>query len=155
METLQDRGIGKGKVRFLVYEAGKLVRTTPWSHNKIALNDDHGLNLLLKRHISDLTYDLQITQGRFGTDNTARTAAQTDLIAPYATYYPRTNSYMVDDTSCVIEIFVPSSLLPDDTYEEFAVYCDSQYYASAVLSPALVKGTNQDVLVQYQITYST
>jgi hypothetical protein len=129
---------------------GVPVRTTEAMPNKVVMSSGYGRNLLVRQLAGDATYSLEIDSASVGDDNTAAADAQTDLLNPLVEDIPITNKAAVDD-DLTVDVFVADANLPDDTYEEFGLFCDGRLFARVVISPAYTKATGEDTLFTYEL----
>lgn len=153
--NLQSNIAELGQVRVVTYRAGtkEVLRVTPWSKNLVLASLSTGLGLIARRLAGDETYDVIITSGEIGSDDSATTEGMTDLVDPVVT------GIQLADTSftakqTVLQFFLPDAELPDGTYAEFLIRCGTQAFARAVISPAFTKATNEDSTVEYLINHN-
>lgn len=152
MKTKAQEGVGvAGRLFITTIKDGKPVRKIGPFPNKVVMSSGYGRNLIARRLAGDATYDIEIDSASIGDDNTAAADAQTDLISPLVEDIPITNSTAVDDV-VTVDVFVADANLPDDTYEEFGLFCDGRLFARVVISPAYTKATGEDTLFTYELT---
>jgi hypothetical protein len=145
----------KGRYRFRTYRAGtgELLHTSPWIKNLVSTASSHGLNIIARRMIDDLTYDLVITQAKIGTGTTAAAASDTDLETTTTDGILVANS-SVSGATATFEFFIPDVLLPNDTYSEFGIFCEDQLFARSLIDPTYTKEDNEDTSIEYEVTFS-
>lgn len=142
----------KGRYRFIKKNSktGEVICTSPWIKNLIMLSDTLGLNLIIRRLGNDLTYDCIITSAEIGTGTTAPTNSDANLETPVVTgVIPADQTVGVDNV--MVAFFIPNVNLANGTYNEFGIRCGTQMFARSIISPAFVKGTNEDTTVEYII----
>ncbi len=151
---LQSKAFIKGRYKIKTFKAGtkELLRESEWIDNLIVLNVNHGLNLFVKRLIGGTTYDLEITKAKIGDDNTPATDADTDLGNVLVDNILVARASETADGVALIEFFVADADLPDDSYEEFGIYCGNQLFARSIISPAYTKASGEDTQIEYTLT---
>lgn len=158
----------KGKVRVLSYKATWFSRFVPprvmiainkyrtpiadtgWSQNLVMNGTNTGVNLIAQALAGFIT-DIGITTGKFGTDATPPTPADTDVGADPQ---PMDLTFAeVDGASVTLYFFYPSALLDNDTYFEYALFCGANIFSRVLVKVGIgfAKATNQDTQVIYQI----
>jgi hypothetical protein len=125
------------------------VAYTPWSKNLVMASSGHGMNLFM-RGLSDIDpLPLRVTKAKLGTSATAVTESQTDLVAPTVDNIEIANVTLTSPTEVLFEFFMPNFLTPDNTYNEFGVFCGSQMFSRVIIDPAFVKNGNVDTTAEY------
>jgi hypothetical protein len=148
-----DYGRVAGRLSITTLKDGQVVRTIDDIPNRVVMSSGYGRNLIARQLAGDTTYPLIIDNASLGDDNTAAADAQTDLVSPLVEDIPITDSSAVDDVVHV-DVFVADANLPDDTYEEFGLFCGDQMFARVVISPAYTKAAGEDTLFSYELTLS-
>ena len=144
-----------GRYRFKTYRAGTrdLLRTTPWVKNAVTAASGHGLNIIARRLVGDLTYDILVTQAKIGTGTTAPTTSDTDLETPVTSGILVANQGATGGVA-TLEFFIADSQLPDGTYEEFGIFAGNRLFARSLIAPSYTKASNEDTACEYVITFS-
>ncbi len=159
----------QGKYRFKVYKARtwlpkavrqfmvlhhliKPISVSPFIHNLIVLNSNHGLNLIFQHLEGTTIYPLELDKAAIGTGTATPTDADTALQTPVLTGILKARATLDDLAELATEWFIADDELANGTYNEFALYCDTQLFCRSIISPAQSKATGQDILVEYTIT---
>lgn len=132
---------------------GKVIRSTGRLPNLVVTSDGFGRNLIARQLAGDATYPLEIDSASLGDDNTAAAAGQTDLLNALVEDIPITDATAVNNVLNV-DVFIADGNLPDDTYEEFGLFCNGRLFARVVISPAYTKASGEDTLFSYELTLS-
>lgn len=140
-----------GHLTITALKDGVPVRTTGPFPNKVVMSSGYGRNLIARRLAGDDTYSLEIDSASVGDSNTAAADAQTDLLSPLVEDIPVTNATASGDV-VTVDVFVADANLPEDTYEEFGLFCDGRLFARVVISPAYTKASGEDTLFTYELT---
>jgi len=111
----------------------------------------YGRNLLARKLAGDNTFAIEIDSASIGDSGTAAADPQTDLLSPLVEDIPITNKVAVDD-EVTVDVFIADGNLPDDTYQEFGLFCDGRLFARIVISPAYTKASGEDTLFTYVLT---
>jgi hypothetical protein len=156
MIKIKDNLKIKGKFRIITYKKGtkEILRQSDWIENLVVLNEGSGMNLLIKRLINNTTYDLIITQAKIGDDATPPVDGDTDLGNPLVEDIAVATAEETADDEATFEFFISDAELPDDTYEEFGIFCGEQLFARSIITPAYTKSTNEDTKIEYIISVS-
>jgi hypothetical protein len=171
MQNRKDVSNVSGKFRFVKYERLLKNDGTPYSlvekplskrvvtysgefiENLIVLGTNTGLSLISKRLIGDKTDDIEITSASIGTSDTAVTDSDTDLNTPVVTDIPRaTQDYTLGES--VFQFFIPSDDFPNGDYKEIGLFCGENMFTHAIITPTFTKATNEDVGIDYVITFT-
>lgn len=142
----------KGKYRIKSSKNGELVKQTDWIHNLVVMNPNHGLNLFAQHLIGIKTYPLEITQAKIGTGTTPPELTDTDLEESVTDGILRANQ-AVDNGVITLEFFISDLELPDDTYNEFGLFCGDQLFARSIIDPAYTKSSGEDLTVEYILEF--
>ena len=144
-----------GRYRFKTYRAGtrRLLRTSPWIKNAVTTASGYGLNIIARRLVGDLTYDILITQAKIGTGTTAPTTSDTDLETPVTSGILVANQGATGGVA-TLEFFIADSQLPDGEYEEFGIFAGNRLFARSLISPSYSKASNEDTACEYVITFA-
>lgn len=121
--------------------------------NLLMLSETYGLNLILRQLAGNTIYPINIDSAGIGTGTTAPTSADTGLQTPVVTGIERSTAN-VDNDTLITEWFITDDSLPNGTYNEFALFCNGRIFARSIISPAYVKSSYEDTLVEYTIKIS-
>lgn len=154
MKKIFDEKTGiSGKYRFITKKAGtdEVLRTSEWVDNLVMNGTDTGVNLILKTLIGTITPN-EITSASIGTGTTAPTDSDTNLQTPVTTGIPRATQNISPTDVLTILFFIPDGDLPNGTYNEFGLFCETQIFSRSIISPAYVKSSTEDSVIEYVIT---
>lgn len=131
---------------------------TPLSVSKVQKNlvvagTGTGKNILVRQLANDTTYPISITLGAIGTGSTAPAASDTGLETQVLGSIPIADS-TVGTSSLAITFFITDAQLANGTYREFGVFCAARLFARSLISPVFVKSSNQNVTIEYSITFT-
>lgn len=144
-----------GKYRFIKTdsETGRVLSVSPWIKNLVVNNTNNGIQIIANRLAGVLTYDLTITRAKIGTGTTPPVDADTDLQTPTFT---KNSVALVSQVNNVVtfSFFITTAELANGTYNEFGIFTATQMFARSIISPAYIKGTNQDTTIEYEVTVS-
>lgn len=125
----------------------------PAFSNLVVVSASHGLNLIAQRLIGLSQYDVKITQAKIGTGSTAPTDGDTDLEAMELDGIIVANqSHSLGEA--FLQFFISNQDLANGTYYEFGIFCGDQLFARSLISPSFTKATNEDVGIDYTITFT-
>ena len=110
----------------------------------------YGINLIMRSLGNDSTYPLPITSASIGTGTTAPTLADTDLQTAVLTGIVVADRVVLDN-AVIISFFINDGELANGTYKEFGIYSNGRLFARSLIDPVFVKGSNQNVSVDYTI----
>ncbi len=134
---------------------GKLLSETAPIENLIVSGAaGYGRNLIMRQISGDSTYPIEIDSAKIGTGSTAPSDADTDLQTAVLSNIQVANSALSND-SLVLTFFITDALLANGTYNEFGLFCNGRLFARSIISPAFVKGSNQNATIDYTITLSS
>lgn len=156
MKKLFDEKTGiSGKYKFITKRAGtdEVIRETDWIDNLVMNGTDTGVNLIMKALIGTVT-PLEITTASIGTGTATPTDSDTNLQTPVTTDIPRATQNISPTNVLTILFFIPDGDLPNGTYNEFGLFCETQIFSRSIISPAYVKGSTEDTVVEYRIEIS-
>lgn len=130
-----------------------LLEVSPVIHNTVPTATNHGLNIIAQRLAGTTTYDIQITQAKIGTGQTAPAVTDTDLVSASV------SGILVADqaysgTTATITFFITDAELANGTYYEFGIFAGSQLFGRSLISPAYTKATNEDTRIDYTLTFA-
>lgn len=131
-----------------------LIKSSPVHENLIMLGAQTGLNLFIRRLAGLATVPLLITRAGFGTGDTAPVSGNTNLETPIVTNILRAIGEVPANDIFYSEWYASDNDLPNNTYREFGLFCDTQIFSRALISPVFEKESGQDTLVVYEITAS-
>lgn len=86
-----------------------------------------------------------------GDDNTAAADGNTALGNSLVSGISITD-FTISNNELEIDVFVSDGSLPDDTYEEFGLFCDGRLFARIIITPAYTKASGEDTLFTYTLT---
>ena len=142
-----------GKYRIIKTDAktGEVISKSEFIENLIMKADTVGINLFIRRLGGDTTYDPIITSAEIGTGTTPPADGDTNLETPVTVGIIKADTTIGID-NVMIAFFIPDVDLPDDTYNEFGLRCGTQLFARSIITPAYVKGSNENTTIEYTIT---
>lgn len=167
----QSKSKIKGHFRYTVYEPGTSIvkEQSDWMPNNIVVNDGNGLNIPIKMFLGVLSgNNLEATAAKIGTDSTAPSDADTNLIAPEQNAdstdfaVPRSTQNEDSDTQATVNFFFADIDLTNSTvYKEFGVFVGGstpdvthltggKLWARMLISPTYTHNGG-DVKFSYQI----
>lgn len=133
---------------------GKLLWESPVITNKVVASTGYGLNIIIQQLGNVTIYPIAIDSAKIGTGTSTPVDGDTDLQTPTVT--TGTGWIVADRTinnkSVTISFFIASGDLPNNTYKEFGIFCSSRLFARSLITPNFIKGSNQNVTVDYTIT---
>jgi hypothetical protein len=136
------------------YREGRLIFESAPMPNKVVTGaGGYGRNIIARQLSGDPTYPIAIDSARVGDDDTAPADGNTDLGNVLVSGIPITNMTVTNNVLSV-DVFVADANLPDDTYEEFGLYCDGRLFARIIIDPAYTKESGEDTLFTYTLTLS-
>lgn len=143
----------KGRYRFIKTDSrnGEFIWASEWQYNLIMNGTNTGVRLIAQHLAGDDTYPLEITSCGIGTGNTAPTDADTDLQTPVL-YKDGVADTTITGNVVLLSFFLNALELANGTYNEFIIKAGTRLFARSLISPALTKGTNEDITVEYEIT---
>jgi len=153
--ALGDRGSLKGKYVVKVTDAttGEVISTQE-QENLIVNSTGHGYDLITRMLGGDPTYELTIDSAAIGTSGTAASASDTDLLASafsgievVSVEYPTTGKV-------ILTFFITDGQLANATYREFGIFSNGRLFARSVFGSPLTKGSNQNITIEYSLTFS-
>ena len=150
---IKENILAKGKYRFKFYKAGtkELLRETDWIHNLIVVNENNGLNLIIKRLLGIKDFDLEITKAKMGDNNTAPADADTDLGNVVVDNIQIARRTEVTVAQALIEFFISDVEALNQEYKEFGIFCGSKLFARSLISPTITKSPSEDITCEYTI----
>lgn len=142
----------KGRLRIKSFVDGKMVYCSGWQNNLVTEADTHGLNRII-RLLAGQNTPIGITKGKIGTGNTAPTVADTNLETPIEDV-EIANITITDTTTVLIEFFISSAFLPDNTYREFGTFIGDKMFSRALLDTPYEKAGLADTAIDYEFNIS-
>ncbi len=142
-----DNTAVRGSLTISTLRDGKLIRRSPVHPNKVVTSSGYGRNLIARALAGDPTYPITIDSAALGDDDTAAADGNTGLGNSLVSGIPISNSSASSNVLSV-DVFVADDNLPDDTYEEFGLFCDGRLFARVVISPAYTKVSGEDTLTE-------
>lgn len=142
---------GSYRIRTWDKDTGKLIWDSGEIKNLIVNSLGYGLDIFTRQLGGDTTYAIEIDSAKIGTGTTAPTSADTDLeTAVLSGITVASTSFSVG--SVTISFFIPDANLANGTYNEFGIFANGRLFARSIITPAFVKGSNQNTTVDYTIT---
>lgn len=133
---------------------GRVIRKTGPMPNKVVTGSGgYGRNLIARSLAGDATYSLTIDSAALGDSNTAPADGDTGLGNAILSGIDITN-IVVSNNVVTVDVFVADGLLPNDTYEEFGLFCNGRLFSRIIISPAYTKASGEDTLFTYTLTLS-
>ncbi|MCR2833473.1 hypothetical protein [Parerythrobacter lacustris] len=148
-----EQGRVAGTLTIRRFRDGKEVSVHGPFHNRVVSSDGYGRNLIARQLAGDATYALAIDSASLGDNSTAASDGQTDLLNPLVQDIPLTNASAVG-SMVTVDVFIADANLPNDTYEEFGLFCDGRMLSRVVISPAYTKVSGEDTLFAYELNIS-
>lgn len=134
------------------YRAGELVWQSEPIHNKVVSGaGGYGRNIIARQLAGDTTYSMEIDSAAVGDDATAPADSDTGLGNSLVSGIPLTN-VTVTNNSIQVDVFVADGTLPNDTYAEFALFCNGRIFCRILIDPAYTKATGEDTLFTYSMS---
>lgn len=146
-----DNTTVRGSLTISTFRDGKVIRTSPAYPNKVVTSSGYGRNLIARALAGDSTYSVVIDSAALGDSNTAAADGNTGLGNSLVSGIPISNM-SASSNVLNVDVFVADDNLPDDTYEEFGLFCDGRLFARVVISPAYTKVSGEDTLFSYTLT---
>ena len=151
----KDTGLGiVGVLTISKFKDGKKIWQSGPIKNRVVSSDGYGRNLIMRQLAGDTLYPLEIDSASVGDDNTAPVDGNTGLGNSLVAGISITNSITVDDV-LDIDVFASDATLPDDTYQEFGLFCGARFFSRVIISPAYTKAAGEDTLFTYQLTLNS
>ena len=155
MKMKNNLGIyGSYVIKVFDYITGVLISQSEPIKNRVVNSSGYGRNIVIRQLAGDATYPIEIDSAAIGTGSTAPVDGNIGLGASVLAGILVAN-VVVSSDSVVFTFFINTNDLTNGTYNEFGLFCNGQLFARSIISPALVKGTNQNVVVDYTITLSS
>jgi len=154
MGIKQENNItARGAVKITTYDSntGEKKRETDWMKNLVPKNSNSGVNLLVDA-ITD-GKDIQIDEGKIGTDNTAPSDSDTDL-GSVSVSGITVQSTSITTNTVTFSFFLTDSQLSNGTYEEFGLFESGNLFARSLFDSSYTKGTNEDTRIDHKITFN-
>lgn len=140
----------------------RVIESSPVISNLVMSSDGLGINQII-RHLAGVVDTVPVNQSPLrilyagvGTGDTAPNIADTELETPVLQNIVRATAVIDSPNVLVTEWFIASDNLPNDTYNEFGLYTgafeDERLFVRTIISPALVKGTDTDVVFEHTLT---
>jgi hypothetical protein len=151
---LKDKHSIKGSYVIKVYDSitNELIKEYPRVENLVVSGSGgYGRNLIVRKLAGDDTYPIEIDSAQIGTGATAPSNSDIALVTPVLTGIQVANVAMSNNL-VIITFFMTNALLANGTYKEFGLFCNGRMFARSLITPNLVKGSNQNVVVDYTIT---
>jgi hypothetical protein len=140
-----------GQLTIKTFKDGQLIREIGPFKNKVVTSTGYGRNLILRALAGDTTYPVEIDSASVGDNNTAPVDGNTALGNSLVSGIAITNKSVANNV-LTVDVFVNSATLPNDTYEEFGLFCNARMLSRVIISPAYTKATGEDTLFVYTLT---
>lgn len=153
-QSFKEAGAGiTGFLTIKKFRDGNLVwQSDPIKNRVVSSAPGYGRNLIMRALAGgDDVLSVEIDSASVGDDDTTPVDADTDLGNPLVEDITITNSVVTDDV-LNIDVFASDATLPDDTYEEFGLFCDGRLFSRVIIDPAYTKVAGEDTLFTYQLT---
>lgn len=152
---VKDRFFPRGAYKIRVHDAstGRVLRQIE-CENLIVNSLGRGYDLISRALGGDETYGVAIDTAQVGTGSNAPTSADTALQTPVLTGIELVQATYPTSGQVVLSFFIADAQLANGTYNEFGLFVGGRLFARSIISPALTKGSNQNVTVEYTITIS-
>jgi hypothetical protein len=148
--NLDNVGI-HGQLTIKTFKNGVLVREAGPFKNKVVTSSGYGRNLILRALAGDATYPVEIDSASVGDNNTAPADGNTALGNSLVALIPITNKSVANNV-LTVDVFANTTVLPNDTYEEFGLFCNARMLSRVIISPPYTKATGEDTLFVYTLT---
>lgn len=151
---LKSKGGLKGSyvIRTFCSDTGKLLwESNPIENLIVSGSGGYGRNLVIRQLAGDATYQLEVDSASIGTGTNTPTDADTGLQTPVLASIPIAD-VIVSNDSVLFRIFITNAQLANGTYNEFGLFSNLRLFARSIISPAFVKGSNQNTSVDYTIS---
>jgi len=148
----------KGRFKIKTFRAGtqEFLRESEFG-NLVVFNSTSGLLLVMNELLGSSTLSLEIQKAKLGTGTTAAADADTDLETATVDNILIATKDQASTSKITFTFFAPDADVPDDTYNEVGIFCDfvdPRLFARAIISPAIVKATNEDLQIEYSVLFS-
>lgn len=154
---LAERGMklkGSYVVKVRDSVTGELKRTLGPIQNLIVNSTGYGYDLITRALGGDPSYQLTIDSAKIGTGSASVTSADTDLATPSVSDISLALSEYIAPAQVRLTFYMTDGQLPNGTYREFGIYANSRLFARSLFSPALTKGSNENITVEYTLDFS-
>lgn len=154
-KTLRDAGSLKGRYTIKVTDSktGEVLQTLE-NENLIVRSTGYGYDLITRALGGDSTYQLEIDSASIGTGNTAPAASDMALVASVLSGIDLVTAEYPTSGQVLLSFFITDGQLANGTYKEFGIFSNGRLFARSLISPNLVKGSNQNITVEYTLTFS-
>ncbi len=143
----------KGKARIIKSNSltGEVISISDWFDNLVVAGTGTGVNIITRLLGGDNTYSLQITSLKIGTGTTPPTNSDTDIETEV---FEKTSiaDKTISTSSVLFSFFIGTGDLPNGTYTELTLHAGTQLFSRLLITPAFVKGTNEDLTIEYQLS---
>lgn len=151
-KTIKNKD-GKKLMKFTITNKEEMKKIKPLHQkiftNKVISKDGYGVNNILRNLFGDTTYQLEVDEVCFG--NGAGTPNENDDAMFNETVSGITfTDVTVTGKNAIIDIFVPSASMPNDTYTELALKANGRLFTHSAMNYA--KGANQDTTLEYVVS---
>lgn len=148
----EENGI-KGEYTITVYKAGtkEILRKIGPIKNLVVSSSGYGRNLILRRLAGDVTYGIEITNGKIGTGTNTPADSDTDLQTAVVSTIDVADTNVSNDVA-IISFFLTDAQLTNGTYTEFGMFIGAQLFARSIISPSYTKSSNEDTSIDYTLT---
>lgn len=153
--ALKDSGSLKGSyvIRVTDSRTGELLRTIKCA-NLIVNGAGYGYDIISRQLGGSETYPIAIDSAAVGTGTNPASSSDTALQTPVVSGIEVADVEFTAAGVVKISFFLTDGLLANGTYHEFGIFADGRLFARSIISPALVKGSNQNITVEYTLDFS-
>lgn len=153
---LKDTGKLKGSYVIKVTDSrtGEPLRTIGPVDNLIVNSLGRGYDTIVRQLGGDVTYPIEIDSASIGSGSTAPTASDTDLETSVLTGVQVASTEYPANGQVIISFFMTDSELANGTYREFGIFATGRLFARSLISPVLTKASNQNITVEYTLTFA-
>lgn len=150
-------------IRTWCSKTGKLLwESKPMKNRVVSSSGGYGRNLIMRQLANDPSYTLPVIGAKIGTGTNTPIDADTDLQTPTTltgiSIIP-VGSTVISNDSVVFSFYVTDAQLPNGTYKEFGMYCNTtaapRILTRALITPNFTKGSNQNTSVDYTLSLAT
>ncbi len=154
--VLSDKGKLKGSYIFKVTDSktGELKRTVGPVKNLIVNSTGRGYDLLARHLGGDTTYEIAVDSAKIGTGNAAVTEADTDLQTAVLSGIGVADVDFPTAGKVLISFFMTDASLANGTYREFGIFANGRLVARSIITPDLVKGSNENITAEYTLDFT-
>lgn len=145
---------GKYRITKLNALTGAVLSQSEWYKNIVVSSNGYGRNLIGRQMVGDTTYPIEIDEMTLSTNNTAPTNADTSLGGTEIDVPVELLTISTAGQANIITFsgFFTDGELPNNTYYKIGVKMSNRIFTSALLATEIVKDTNENYRIDYQIS---